>query len=167
MKKLPIGIQSISEILEEGYIYVDKTGFARDLIATGKHYFMSRPRRFGKSLFLDTLEEIFKGNKELFKGCQIYDSDYEWQEHPVLHFDFARIDNTTREAFIAGLNAVLEKMGDSHGISVKGPSAQFKLEVLIEKLSKKTRWLYWLMNTIVLSSTTLKPLKSLNKTVIF
>ena len=76
MKKLSIGIQSIQEILEEGYIYVDKTGFAKQLIEQGKYYFMSRPRRFGKSLFLSTLAEVFKGNKELFKGYAIYDSDY-------------------------------------------------------------------------------------------
>ncbi|MEM7175137.1 MAG: AAA family ATPase, partial [Chlamydiota bacterium] len=86
MKKLPIGIQSIVEILEEGQLYVDKTLFAKQLIDEGKHYFLSRPRRFGKSLFVHTLEHIFKGNKELFKGCQIYESDYDWQEHPVLHF---------------------------------------------------------------------------------
>ena len=70
MKKLPIGIQSIREILEEKQIYVDKTGFALNLISKGKHYFMSRPRRFGKSLFINTLEEIFKGNKDLFKDCK-------------------------------------------------------------------------------------------------
>ena len=83
MKKLPIGVQSIREILEEKQVYVDKTGFALDLISKGKHYFMSRPRRFGKSLFLNTLEEIFKGNKEIFKECKIYESDYSWQKHPV------------------------------------------------------------------------------------
>ena len=79
MKKLPIGIQSIEKILKKDeYIYVDKTGFVKQLLDEGApHYFMSRPRRFGKSLFLNTLEEIFKGNKELFKGCQIYDSDFE------------------------------------------------------------------------------------------
>ena len=63
MKKLSIGIQSIQEIITEGYIYVPKTQFALELINNGAHYFLSRPRRFGKSLFLSTLEEIFKGNK--------------------------------------------------------------------------------------------------------
>ena len=71
MKKLPIGIQSIQEIITKEYIYVDKTRFALELINNGKHYFLFRPRRFGKSLFLSTLEEIFKGNKALFKGCHI------------------------------------------------------------------------------------------------
>ncbi|MDJ0652091.1 MAG: AAA family ATPase [Simkaniaceae bacterium] len=141
MKKLPIGIQSIEKILKEGeYIYVDKTGFVKKLIDEGTpHYFMSRPRRFGKSLFLNTLEEVFKGNKELFKGCQIYGSDYDWQEHPVLHLDFVRIRSSTNEAFAAGLGAILEKIGNFHGILLKGPSLQFNLEVLIEELAKKNR----------------------------
>ena len=69
MKKLPIGVQSIEKILSKSeYIYVDKTGFIKKLIDEGPpHYFMSRPRRFGKSLFLNTLEQVFQGNKELFK----------------------------------------------------------------------------------------------------
>lgn len=72
MKKLPIGIQSIEKILKKDeYIYVDKTGFVKRLIDEGApHYFMSRPRRFGKSLFLNTLEEIFKGNKELLRNAK-------------------------------------------------------------------------------------------------
>ncbi|MEL6607180.1 MAG: AAA family ATPase, partial [Bacteroidota bacterium] len=99
MKKLPIGIQSIEKILAKGdYIYVDKTLFALQLIeGDAPHYFLSRPRRFGKSLFLSTLEEIFKGNKELFKGCQIYQSDYDWQAYPVLYLNFAEILNETTQ----------------------------------------------------------------------
>lgn len=79
MKKLPIGIQSIEKILSHNqYVYVDKTGFIKKLIDEGSpHYFMSRPRRFGKSLFVSTLEEIFKGNKELFRNCEIYQTDYD------------------------------------------------------------------------------------------
>ena len=78
MKKLPVEIQSIKKILGDGrYIYVDKTGFINNLIDKDiPYFFMSCPRRFGKSLFLNILEEIFKGNKELFKGLQIYESDY-------------------------------------------------------------------------------------------
>ena len=139
MKKLPIGIQNIREILEEGYCYVDKTHFAKKLIDEGKHYFLSRPRRFGKSLFVNTLEHIFKGNKELFKACQIYESDYNWQEYPVLHFDLSRIANTSQEALKIGLEAVLKKAGKEHGISLEGPSVQFQLEILIETLAEKNQ----------------------------
>ncbi|MCK9544000.1 MAG: AAA family ATPase, partial [Novosphingobium sp.] len=73
MKKLPIGISNLKEIIEQKYVYVDKTEIAFNLINSGKYYFLSRPRRFGKSLFLDTLKEIFQGNKELFKDLYIYD----------------------------------------------------------------------------------------------
>ena len=68
MKPLPIGIQSFSELRKGGYLYVDKTEDIHRMITSGKPYFLSRPRRFGKSLLVSTLEEIFKGNKELFEG---------------------------------------------------------------------------------------------------
>ncbi|MCC6127657.1 MAG: AAA family ATPase, partial [Chlamydiae bacterium] len=139
MKKLPIGIQSIREILEENQVYVDKTGFALKLIEGEKHYFMSRPRRFGKSLFLNTLQEVFKGNKDLFKGLKIYETDYDWQEYPVLYFDFAQIASNNCEAFNSGLKAELERMGKLYGLSIEGPSIQFQLKVLVENLSEKNR----------------------------
>lgn len=142
MKKLPIGIQSIKKVLSNNdYVYVDKTGFVKKLIDEGTpHYFLSRPRRFGKSLFLNTLEEIFKGNKELFKECEIYKSDYAWGKHPVLHFDFAQISSSSCEDFRSGLKAEIERMGELHEISVaEGPSIKFQLKVLIENLSKKNQ----------------------------
>ena len=88
-KKLPIGIQTFREIREEKYYYVDKTGFAAQLAEEGKYYFLSRPRRFGKSLFLDTLKELFEGNRELFVGLEA-ESRWDWSvRHPVLRFSFA------------------------------------------------------------------------------
>ncbi len=84
MKNLPIGIQTLSKIIEGGFVYVDKTEIAYNLIQNAGYYFLSRPRRFGKSLFLDTLKEIFEGNKELFKGLYIYDK-WDWEvKYPVL-----------------------------------------------------------------------------------
>jgi len=84
MKKLPIGIQTFSEIREENYIYIDKTKEAYELIDNYKYSFLSRPRRFGKSLFLDTLHNIFEGNKELFEGLYIYDK-WDWDnKYPVI-----------------------------------------------------------------------------------
>lgn len=140
MKKLPIGIQSITKIIHEGYVYVDKTGFAQQLIeGDAPHYFISRPRRFGKSVFLDTLREIFRGNKNLFKGCQIYNSDYEWQPYPVIYLDFSKIANSTPEEFKVGLQAVLSRMGELYGIHAQGPSVQFQLEVLVEGLAQENR----------------------------
>ena len=71
-RKLPIGIQTFRTIREDDYYYVDKTGFIRRLIDEGTHYFLSRPRRFGKSLFLDTLKELFQGSEALFEGLDIH-----------------------------------------------------------------------------------------------
>ena len=85
MKNLPIGLQSIQKIRAKDCIYVDKIRFALDLIRNSKHYFLSRPRRFGKSLFVSTLKEIFKGNRDLFEGCHIAESNYDWQPYPVLY----------------------------------------------------------------------------------
>lgn len=94
MKKLPIGIQTFSEIINENYVYVDKTQIAYNLINEFKYVFLSRPRRFGKSLFLDTLKEIFEGNKELFKGLYIYDK-WNWEErYPVIKISWAGIFQT-------------------------------------------------------------------------
>ena len=71
-RKLPIGIQTFQKIREEGCYYVDKTAYARRLADEGKHYFLSRPRGFGKSLFLDTLKELFEGNERLFAGLAVH-----------------------------------------------------------------------------------------------
>ncbi|MDR0913057.1 MAG: AAA family ATPase, partial [Methanobrevibacter sp.] len=73
MKKLPIGIQTFEDIIEDNYLYVDKTKYIYELLNSGKPYFLSRPRRFGKSLFLSTLKQLFEGNKKLFEGLYIYD----------------------------------------------------------------------------------------------
>ena len=104
LKKLPIGISTLREILEENYIYVDKTHLAQELIENGKYYFLSRPRRFGKSLFLDTLRTIFSGDKEVFKGLSIYDNGYEFVKYPVIKISFGSgsfrtIDNLERTVF--------------------------------------------------------------------
>ncbi len=88
-RKLPIGIQTFREIREEGYYYVDKTGHALALIEQGKYFFLSRPRRFGKSLFLDTLKELFEGNEALFRGLSAHDR-WDWSvKFPVLRFSFS------------------------------------------------------------------------------
>ena len=87
---LPIGIQTFREIRESGYYYVDKTGYALQLVREGKHYFLSRPRRFGKSLFLDTLKELFQGRQDLFEGLYVYDR-WDWSLHyPVVKLSFGK-----------------------------------------------------------------------------
>ena len=86
--KYPIGIQSFEQIREDGYVYVDKTALVYDLVSKGKIYFLSRPRRFGKSLLISTLENYFLGRKELFRGLAIDTLEKEWKEYPVFHLDF-------------------------------------------------------------------------------
>ena len=87
-RRLPLGLQTLRELREEDCYYVDKTGFIARLLDEGKHYFLSRPRRFGKSLFLDTLKELFEGNEPLFAGLHIHDR-WDWSErHPVVRLSF-------------------------------------------------------------------------------
>ena len=86
-RNLPIGIQSFERLRRDGYLYVDKTAFVYELASTGNPYFLSRPRRFGKSLLLSTFESYFLGNKELFEGLAIEKMETEWKEYPVLHID--------------------------------------------------------------------------------
>ena len=88
-RKLPIGIQTFREIIEEGYYYVDKSGYAVELAETGKYYFLSRPRRFGKSLLLDTLRALFEGQQALFKGL-LAEQRWDWgKKHPVIRVSFS------------------------------------------------------------------------------
>ena len=87
-RKLPIGIQTFREVREDNCYYVDKTAYARRLVDGGKHYFLSRPRRFGKTLFLDTLKELFEGNEALFEGLAIH-GRWDWSvRNPVLRLSF-------------------------------------------------------------------------------
>ena len=85
--KFPIGIQSFECLRSEGFVYVDKTALVKKLVSEGKCYFLSRPRRFGKSLLMSTIEAYFKGKKHLFEGLAMTELETEWKEHPVLHLD--------------------------------------------------------------------------------
>ncbi len=110
LKNLPIGISDIERIVNEGYLYIDKTERIYELISGGMYYFLSRPRRFGKSLLVSTLYNIFRGKKELFKGLYIYDSDYEWEEHPIIRLDFNGISNTNPEMLNDDIRIALNRI---------------------------------------------------------
>lgn len=92
--KYPIGIQSFEKIITEGYLYIDKTQMIYDMVENGKIYFLSRPRRFGKSLLVSTLECYFQGRKELFKGLAIDNLETDWKQYAVFHLDFNGKDFT-------------------------------------------------------------------------
>lgn len=92
MKELPIGIQDFSKLIENDFVYIDKTRQVYQLLRSSGLYFLSRPRRFGKTLLISTLKHIFQGKKDLFKGLYIVEeTDYDWQKHPVLSFNFAKL----------------------------------------------------------------------------
>jgi hypothetical protein len=137
MKKLPIGIQTFREIIEDDYLYIDKTEYVYNLINKGKCYFLSRPRRFGKSLLLDTIAEAFSGDRELFKGLWIYDSDYNFPKHPVLKFDMSRIANESSEIFEETLASDVSRLAENEELVISGTTPSFMLSMLIEMLYKK------------------------------
>ena len=136
MKKLPIGIQTFSEIIEGDYVYIDKTKEAYELIEGYKYVFLSRPRRFGKSLFLDTLQEIFEGNKKLFKGLYIYDK-IAFEKYPVIKIDWAG-DFTSLKSTKLVAKRILQENQERLGIDCAiEDDASLCLRVLIQKAYKK------------------------------
>jgi hypothetical protein len=97
MKNLPIGIQSFEDLRSSNYLYVDKTEDIYRLVTSGKIVFLSRPRRFGKSLLISTLGELYKGSQSLFEGLYIYDK-WDWtQQYPVIRIDWTNIKHQNRE----------------------------------------------------------------------
>lgn len=139
LKKLPIGVQSFEKLIEGNYLYVDKTRDIFRLINEGQHYFLSRPTRFGKSLFLSTLRAIFNGQKELFKGCYIYSADYSWLPHPIVHLDFTQIPTHSTQDLKDGIGRSLQEIAKSYGEIIEAPSLQEALRELVIKLSKNVR----------------------------
>jgi len=135
MKYLPIGIQTFRDIIEGAFYYVDKTHFIPKL--TSKYYFLSRPRRFGKSLFLDTLKEAFSGNKELFKGLYLYDN-WDWEKrYPIIKFDLSQAYPDTEENLIKSLDSFLKAVAKDHGITLEEEILGLKFKELIQKLYEK------------------------------
>jgi hypothetical protein len=91
MKKLPIGVQTFADLRRDNHIYVDKTRDIYDIVDRGKYYFLARPRRFGKSLLLSTIEALYRGEQDLFEGLYIYDR-WDWSKHaPIIYLDWSSI----------------------------------------------------------------------------
>ena len=107
--KYPIGIQNFGEVRRGGYIYVDKTPWMWKMIDEGKYYFLSRPRRFGKSLMVSTLEAFFSGERELFKGLYVDTVEWDWQQYPIMHLDLNVKKYDTKEDLDKLLNRHLEQ----------------------------------------------------------
>lgn len=141
LKKLSIGVQSFSKLIEEDFIYVDKTEFIYKLIKRGSYYFLSRPRRFGKSLLISTIKELYSGNRKLFESSFIGQSDYEWPEHPIIHLDFSALSSKTGNQLEHDLLRNLERIAHHYGIDVsKDTSLPLRAVALVQGLaSKKNR----------------------------
>ena len=137
MQKLPIGIQHFPSLREEGYLYVDKTEQIHRLINTGKFVFLSRPRRFGKSLLVSTLQQIFLGNKALFQGLWIEDK-IEWQPRPVLVINFNNLDYR-EQSLSTALTNHLDRLAAEQGVQLQAEHYKDKLQELIEKLSNEQK----------------------------
>lgn len=122
MKKLPVGISNLKEIIENNYVYVDKSRFVHDLNEMGKYYFLSRPRRFGKSLFIDTLKEAFEGNQQLFDGLWLHDN-WDWSKHyPVVHISFAEGVLKSRDELDKRIRDILYQNETALGIECRQPN---------------------------------------------
>ena len=133
-RKLPIGIQSFEDLRRNNYLYVDKTELIYQLTTGGKTYFLSRPRRFGKSLLMSTLEAYFLGKKELFTGLAMETLETEWKEYPVLHLDLNARNYDSKEALFAILNQHLEKWETKYGDEKKDRSPEERFSYLLEKI---------------------------------
>jgi len=140
MKSLTTSIPDFEKLINEGYLYVDKTEYIWRLIERGgESFFLSRPRRFGKSLTVSTLKAIFQGKKELFKGLAIYDKPYDWKPHPIIHLSFGDynvVSDAVRE--LPGyLTAKIQRIADEHGVQVAGDTPGLCFGSLVDTLSKQ------------------------------
>lgn len=136
--KYPIGIQNFEKLRQDGYLYIDKTGLVYSLVQTSNCYFLSRPRRFGKSLLISILEAYFLGKKELFKGLAIEKLEQEWTVHPVLHLDlniekYDSIDNLTDI-----LNVNLKLWEQTYGSDDAETSVSLRFAGIIRRAYKQT-----------------------------
>ena len=137
-RRLPIGIQTFREIREEHCYYVDKTAYIQRLLDEGKHYFLSRPRRFGKSLFLDTLKELFEGNEPLFRGLRIHDG-WDWStRYPVLRLSFGSGHFQEPDSLRTEVMDRLKALEDAAAITIRYDSLPARFRHLIETLHERT-----------------------------
>jgi len=137
-KKLPIGIQTFANLIEEGYLYVDKTPFIHKLTGQGKYYFLSRPRRFGKSLFISTLKAAFEGRRDLFQGLFLYDNR-DWSKiNPVVHISFGSgVMRSVRDLEIR-FSAILDNLVRLHDVKLCQDDLRERFAELIQTLHEKT-----------------------------
>ena len=136
--KYPIGIQNFESLRREGYTYIDKTAMVWELANQGRYYFLGRPRRFGKSLLISTLQAYFEGKRELFEGLAIEQLEKEWKKYPILHMDLNAKQYNCREALIEILNMHLERWESLYGDKYKNRSPEERFIHVIEAAYEQT-----------------------------
>jgi hypothetical protein len=141
LKKLPVNISNFKEMMQENFIYVDKTRIIYDILEREKFLFLSRPRRFGKSLLVSTLAELFSGNRELFKDLWIgRHTTYNWQQYPIIQLDFSNLSVETAHIFTIDLIERLERIAKEYSIDIStSTSLNSKLLNLIGELYLKNK----------------------------
>ena len=136
--KFPIGIQNFEKLRNDGYVYVDKTALLYKLVNNGSYYFLSRPRRFGKSLLISTLESYFSGRKELFKGLAIENMEKDWTEYQILHLDLNTAKYDCTEALLNVLNDSLANWEVLYGTSPTEVTPELRFKGIIRRAFEKT-----------------------------
>jgi len=140
LKPITTSIHTFQRLIDGGYVYVDKTELLWKLVGPPSGaYFLSRPRRFGKSLTLSTFEEIFQGNRELFRGLAIYDKPFEWKTHPVIRIDLGDKQVTSAEELKTVLSLTVKEVADGHGLSLETPFPHTQFRELVVALAERDR----------------------------
>lgn len=137
-RKYPVGIQNFEKLRQEGYYYVDKTALVYRLANTGNYYFLSRPRRFGKSLLLSTLEAYFQGKRDLFEGLAMEELESQWTEYPVIHLDLNAKHYVSEQSLLEILNQYLEIYEALYGDEKKDRSPEERFAYIIRRAYEKT-----------------------------
>lgn len=137
-KKYPIGIQNFEKLRKDGYIYVDKTAWVYQLVNTGSYYFLSRPRRFGKSLLLSTIEAYLQGKRELFEGLAIEKLETAWTQYPILHLDLNTEKYDTPETLESKLHTMLCNWEQLYGAVDYERTLSSRFEGIIQRACEQT-----------------------------
>lgn len=152
MRKLPLGIQTFSEIRKEDMVYVDKTAYVWKLVSTNKYHFLSRPRRFGKSLMVSTLESYFRGERELFRGLEISQHEKDWRVYPVVRIDLSKAKYLAEGELENGLRQIVLDQARMHQLTLSGSDSTLLFGDLLRQLARRDK------NVVVLVDEYDKPL---------
>ena len=136
--KYPIGVQDFEGLIKDGYVYVDKTDLIYRLVNDGKIYFLSRPRRFGKSLLVSTLKHYFLGHRELFKGLAIDGLETEWNEYPVFHLSFGGVNFSNSSAIDESLSMFIENAEKEYGIEERFKDYGIRFAAVLKAAHERT-----------------------------